>query len=459
MKTTPPPGSAPANTAPRYVTPPSGWALKSQYGQLSCGAGHGDRLARLEDVAKFVMECYDMPPVDAVAWLCDSLEAETPELFLLNEGGTAKALPAAHSFFSIPVVSFWDEQPKGENDPANCGMSGAVKHMRQYWNTPELGNAKVHGIHVLAPLAVRLDDAFDLWGYGSLEPAHKAPGTVHPVDGWQQEHALGFLRFDPTPDGRLVRLADVVRWLQSSDALPRKTAVQALCDGLNAGALRALYKVAKGEYAVRVAPNHAYGYHTIATLKKANDDAKAAALTEARRASWNAVAPTHRRVAVSVSRPSGKIHEPVTPGLPALRRRICDLWLPHTEWKGEDVLDLPKPELSRLAIRIDVAYALWGWGSVASVMPLRVAAKQDEEPKTWAALVQFVSSHKNAMKWTVERKQILVAEFNRRSSLPSSSGVAASMAKEVGISVSRFNGLKKAATDAGKRNASNVKTG
>ena len=212
------PGLMPLHQVQRAIAPPQGWDVDSNHGKLRCDSTNAGRLARLEDVAVWFMAEHELPPADATAWLCDSIEAEKPPLYLLNESGFAVAMPVDHAFDSRLIVLGESMPPSAA---ADCGLAGAVKHMRQFWDTATPSKSNYYGQSALDPLAIRLDQAFALWGYGNLEPLHQAEGPIVPPTEWQQNTALGYMGFDATTAGRLVRLADVVRWFESAKALPR----------------------------------------------------------------------------------------------------------------------------------------------------------------------------------------------------------------------------------------------
>lgn len=366
---------------PRALAYPQGWSPDKSYGQLQCDATKAGRLARLADVAHFVMEHYDLPPSEATAWLCDSIEAASPELYLLSESGRARLITPEDRFDSPMVILGVNLSPP---DVANCGLPGAVKHMRQYWDSETPGKSGWHGEGVLDPLAIRLDDAFSLWGYGSLDPAHRAVGEVRPLELWKLDNTpYGFMAFDQTSSGRLVRLADIVRWIEADKVLPRLQAVDALCAGLDAGALGVLYQVRPGDYAERKPANHTYGYLTVS---QANAAQRKGAIAARGGSGWSAV-PTNAAWSATQwgngdSRPAGPWPSnggnskrqsqptPVAPGLPALVRRIRETWGAAVRKGAGDVLDANTGELAALALPVDTAYSLFGWGSVAQVVQL-----------------------------------------------------------------------------------------
>lgn len=423
------PTNAHALAMQRALNYPDGGYADAKHGQLRCDGTQAGRLARLEDVARYVMARYELPPVEATAWLCDSLEAVSPALYLLSESGRAAELPPAHSFAWVPFS--WDPQPAAA--PADCALAGAVKHMRLYWDTADLGSAGAIGESCLDPLAIRLDDAFALWGFGTREPAHVAAGDVQPLAGWQQNTSYGFMGFDSSPAGRLVRLVDVVRWFEAAKALPRSKAIDALCDGLDAGALGALYQVRPGAYAERMPANHAYGYRTVSQLQAAHARAKAADAATARAASWQAVtgggySATGNPVGgVSRSGTPTRIQTPVAPGLPALVLRIRETWLPGASKSGVDVLDDARhADLTNLAICFDVAYALWGWGSVTGEQAGEPLQSQDKDFELLALLEAYETRGNTTLKQFAQRhglksdnakKRLIAARKKRKASI------------------------------------------
>lgn len=159
------------------VAPPAGWELRSPHGLLRFDATPAGLLVRLADLVRWLMQERELPCAAAVGLVCDALAVHGADrwLYLLDEAGYAKQLPAGHSFAYSPSLSFWETAPPPSPDDA--GIAGAIKHMRGYWAesaTPGAGN--VMGQHVLDPLAIRLDKAYELWGYGS--PVDEAPAPA-----------------------------------------------------------------------------------------------------------------------------------------------------------------------------------------------------------------------------------------------------------------------------------------
>ena len=73
--------------------------------------------------------------------------------------------------------------------------------------------------------------------------------SIKPPSDWDVHHSRGLLRYDDTPKGNLVLLADVVRWLMQSRVLPPDEAVELVCAALEGKRPPLLYHVNKTGWA------------------------------------------------------------------------------------------------------------------------------------------------------------------------------------------------------------------
>ena len=96
-------------------------------------------------------------------------------LYLADEGNNARLVRGSDDFLRLPVIGL-DDQPS----PENCGVRGALRHMRGYW-CERPGNGKWFGQEAVEPLAVPVAKAQELWGWGSAVTA------VHAVAEWTGE--------------------------------------------------------------------------------------------------------------------------------------------------------------------------------------------------------------------------------------------------------------------------------
>lgn len=69
------------------------------------------------------------------------------------------------------------------------------------------------------------------------------PLHIDPLNGWQPHSPYGLQRFKDGPDGRVVRLADVVRWLMQAREMSFASAVRAVCAPLEGNAPPLVYRL------------------------------------------------------------------------------------------------------------------------------------------------------------------------------------------------------------------------
>lgn len=116
-------------------------------------------------------------------------------------------------------------------------------------------------------------------------------------------------------------------------------------------------------------------------------------------------------------------------------------------------VDKAREILGPIAVRHDLAHKLWGWGCVKANQ-IEVTPASEKPSASWNEVVCIKKADKGAA-LSQDQKRAIAVEFDRRSKLPGANGVAKAMACELGISVTAFNGLKKGANEAGKREEKN----
>ena len=132
------------------------------------------RLVRLRTVVLWLMKAKARPWVPAVALVCDALCAQPQpgvRLYLAVPGDYAQTLTPEYCFFDD--VGFVDLDQA--DDPADCGVRGAIKGMRNSWAqsvSPARGEWRDDGD--LERLAVPIDQAAALWGYVVAQVRPKA---------------------------------------------------------------------------------------------------------------------------------------------------------------------------------------------------------------------------------------------------------------------------------------------
>lgn len=172
------------DTDRRPIDPPAWWKARSPHGFQRLDGSDAGRLVRLADLVQWLMDARELPCKAAVDAVCSVFEqrpsAAAGWLYLLTEADYARPLPADHSFFYLPIL------PHPPGQVADMGLVGAIKCMRQYWGestAPGAGNWT--GQHVLDPLAVRLDMAHMLWGFGrrvDVADQTRAAGSAVPAE-------------------------------------------------------------------------------------------------------------------------------------------------------------------------------------------------------------------------------------------------------------------------------------
>lgn len=167
------------------IVPPEGWSLHSPLGMLCFDSTESGRLVRIADLVLWLMKTAPLPCAVAVERVCNALESPDAAnwLYLLDEAGYAKQLGAEHSFAYSPILSWWEsEPPSSQND---VGLPGAIKNMREFWGTSSApGATNWMGQHVLDPLAIRLDKAAELWGYGLSPTVGDSGHSADAVEEW-----------------------------------------------------------------------------------------------------------------------------------------------------------------------------------------------------------------------------------------------------------------------------------
>lgn len=216
--------------------------------------------------------------------------------------------------------------------------------------------------------------------------AAPAPFKVQPPDDWVLEGQFGHMAFEAGEGGRLVRLADVLRWLESSREIPRDDALQVLCSGMPAGVMGWLYWVQHGTRAKPVPADHLFGYRTPQQVAARKDELRISERKKASEASWGVVNNSGYRANIfndpTPQRSPQKVSNrlPSEPGQPALLKYLQYCWTASIPNKIPltDGLDNPNfRDATPLAIRLDKAHALWGYG----VVTVQAALEAAEAPR------------------------------------------------------------------------------
>ena len=185
--------------------------------------------------------------------------------------------------------------------------------------------------------------------------------TISPPDGWALQSPFGYMRYDATPAGLLVRVAEVLRWLEKAHSLPRVAALKAMCEAMPPDVVNSLFWLRHNDYAKAVPGSFMWGFATAAQI-----EAKRKADTENRIFRDLKRKRDYPNADIVFVTPKIKPTPCATePGLPALLKILGKYWKQsrRTRLSTCDILDDPTTtNLVNLAIRLDKAAALWGYG-------------------------------------------------------------------------------------------------
>ncbi len=252
--------------------------------------------------------------------------------------------------------------------------------------------------------------------------------------GWQLHSPYGAQRFKDGPDGRLVRLADVVRWLTQDRETSFANAVRAVCAPLEGDAPPLLYRLDPVEDAAPESDASPWlkfltGYDDLHTLPPRLANARAAARDV--KAAWLMMP---RELSRLVNDPS----------YPAQYDETKESPFEFSE--RPDRTGGPKD----LAVPFAVAHALWGWGSVK--------ADENEAPASpfplanWPALVAYRKANAGSDWGLGDQVAVGKTELLRRvEEGKTKSAALEEMAREVGL------GSRQAMSGVLKRERSRVK--
>ncbi len=207
--------------------------------------------------------------------------------------------------------------------------------------------------------------------------ASAAPGQWEP-------YANGlFMRTNSTDAGRLVRLADIVRWVMHRDCLPVVEAVNKVADTLQtARPAPALFRTVEHSFAAPVAPDDSFGFfteETIARAKRFIEPIARGETTPMHPIKLKDHAPSQFLIGSEVVTSPGTAHKalcylekvpPVQPGAPAAAQYMREYWASTgwaafcngDDWACDATLDKRELRTCGLSVSIADAVELWGWG-------------------------------------------------------------------------------------------------
>lgn len=406
------------------IEPPEGWSPFTPEGVLRIGPSDDGRLARLDAVVAFIMARDGLPCSAVVGAVCDAVDTQGDALplYLLKETVCAVALPGNACFGGMGLYG-------QDIRPGTCGRAGAVGAMRRYWGANTRPECSVYEAVGLDCVAVTLRQACELWGYGqAVTPglALTLPASFTPAPGWRLDDARGYMAFDGTDAGRLVLLRDLVQWRIQSKPCPPRVAVEDVIADLSATwATQWLYQVTPGDYAFPLRAGDCFS------------DV---------RGFWEQFAED---------------------GTEKFRGLLGLLYAMREHWGADGLPDADQVQrkglqaLERVAIRMDVAHALWGWGTAAAPATLAdtvpaapPAVLVPDDVKDFETLVRYRQQFlhlepQKRPKWLPKHIEIALDEVQLRGR-----GGKAAVAKELGYpTASGLNSVFAGAAERAERDA------
>jgi len=219
-----------------------------------------------------------------------------------------------------------------------------------------------------------------------------AANTNNDPGAWRLKSAGLHMRADATEAGKLVRLADVVRWLMQAHELPRTEAVKLVAERLPQCASSDLHVARPGAMPDQFPPRAPEGCVRFLVGRSVSD---VAGLIGPR---W---------------------------GTP---------W-PYGQKSDDAILDEPQDECTRLAVSVAKAQELWGWGSAA---PATTEVASPFPLADYAALIKYRAAHPGTS-WATglsgdNQIELAKAEFKRQGgeTYGQKRKVLTKMAKELG---------------------------
>lgn len=278
---------------PSVVAPPEGWTLHHEkWDFMGRDSSPGGRLVRLADVLQHIERNRALSRADALSVLADDLrEDEGRSVFILMPGDSPRQLAKADYFgFPVPTpapaptrATGWaPDEPRHKGPFAGFGSSewrsesfqvvpdGMTTYQRHSTAPkPKKASNVQPGVHALiermkldwikagkgrvlpslddetkqaARFAVLMHRAHELWGYGQLQ-------TLQPPASWCLKSTFGYMACDREPSGLLVRLYDVMAWIEETENVPPKEAHERVAKVIGTLSNADLFNLRSDDYA------------------------------------------------------------------------------------------------------------------------------------------------------------------------------------------------------------------
>lgn len=194
---------------------------------------------------------------------------------------------------------------------------------------------------------------------------------IEPEEGYEVRSRFGLARCGTAAGDRLVRLADVVRWLMASPReLPFIDAVEAICSRIDETTIQAVYRISSERYAVAAAKDSPW--------HKFFDSDEEQSWTFQKRCAANCVRDMRGDWCGDKHWMAKVLNDPeYAPNeYDPFSESLFDYW----ERKGGRDSG---PSAGSYAIRFAMAHELWGWGRSVEAVALPDAAPAVPAIKAW----------------------------------------------------------------------------
>lgn len=250
--------------------------------------------------------------------------------------------------------------------------------------------------------------------------------TINPPAGWSAQWRFGLLRYAQGEDARLVRLADVLRFLMDARELPLRVAVEEICRRIETANDLRLYFVDECNYA-KPMDESCPGWDELLGVPEAPAERRvffANRAAEQLRAVWLMPSYALERLVNNPQFPSDDDYN-------ASKQTPFDYCEQWGRWA------------SRFSVTFLDAHRLWGWGH-------QVAHEQSQEPHDLETLAIFRKNNPGAP-WPIEHKRLLRRLKWEMDQEPGAREVAKRLAAALRIGVPMVNRLIREADKPSKR--------
>lgn len=268
--------------------------------------------------------------------------------------------------------------------------------------------------------------------------------VISPPEGWELQGKHGFNRGEIAQGNTidLARLGDVLDWLETTQELPRKAAIELLLEHLEKGISQGVYWLKKDNYAERLSDDFRYWYPS----EKEQREDYANELRAVRERNRNAIRFSSwdgNEFYDYLPLPVLEIVPPPEP-LDALRKQVIQQWGKKERVVKKSLVSSTEDiriHCNYLAVPITAAYAAWGYGRIeAPAVDAGVIQKPSltaQDVTDWETLVSYRKNTRKGAKWDDKQRQVLKAELTRRIKTDKSnkgeSQIKEEMASELGL--------------------------